>query len=137
MYDDLIMDHIKNARNYRTLDAVDEPVVGINPLCGDEVMIYLEIDGERISDIAFQCSCCGISMASASMMTEMVKGSGLARARQTVHDLLALLQEQTEPRGPHAEEQLALLDTVRRFPARLQCATLAWSTLEGALAAHE
>ena len=137
MYDDLIMDHIKNARNYRVLDSVEQPEVGTNPLCGDEVLIYLEIDAERITDIAFQCSCCGISMASSSMMTEMVKGSGLEQARRTVRDLIAMLQQQSAPRGPHADAQLALLDTVRKFPARLQCATLAWSTLERALAAHE
>jgi nitrogen fixation NifU-like protein len=137
VYDDLIMDHIKNARNYRAIDAVESPEVGSNPLCGDEMLIYLEVDGERISDIAFQCSCCGISMASASMMTEMVKGSRVDEARRTVRDLLALLREQADPQGPHADAQLALLDTVRKFPARLQCATLAWSTLERALAADE
>ena len=74
MYDDIVMDHIKNARNCRVLDDADRRIEGRNPLCGDELLIFLKVADERIDDLAFQCSCCGISMASASMMTSAVKG---------------------------------------------------------------
>jgi len=137
VYDDLIMDHIKNARNYRVLDDVDPPEVGINPLCGDEVRLYVRLEAGRIADIAYQCSCCGISMASASIMTEMVQGRQRADAERTAGHVLAML-EQGGPLAPQsaAEEQSALLDTVRRFPTRVQCASLPWSTLQRALAEH-
>jgi nitrogen fixation NifU-like protein len=133
-YDDLIMDHIKNARNYRAPEVFDHRASGVNPLCGDEMLVYVKLDGDRIADAAFQCTCCGISMASASAMTELVKGVTVADARRELRDFLAVLKSPAEAPSPAlGAEKLALIDTVRKFPARVRCAMLPWVTLEGAL----
>jgi nitrogen fixation protein NifU and related proteins len=135
-YDDLIMDHIKNARNYRVLDDANRRCHGSNPLCGDEVDVYLKVgrDG-RIEEAAFQCSCCGISMASASMMTENVKGLGVAEARNRARAVIAFINARIDSNEPAADEmQRVLVATVQEFPARKQCAALPWITLEAALA---
>jgi SUF system NifU family Fe-S assembly protein len=79
-YDDVILDHIRNARNYRMPESVSREIRGSNVLCGDELALYLRMDGGCIVDISFQCSCCGLSMASASVMTEIVKGKGIGEA---------------------------------------------------------
>lgn len=133
-YDDLVMDHIKNARNYRVLDGADRHSHGSNPLCGDEVDIYLRMAGGRIEDAAFQCSCCGISMASASMMTESIKGSSAGEAGTRARALIALIDAQADHPHEGADDmQRALLATVLEFPARKRCAVLPWITLEAAL----
>jgi nitrogen fixation NifU-like protein len=80
-YDELIMDHIRNARNYRVLTDASHDAAGSNPLCGDEMRVYIRIDGRRIADAAFQCTCCGISMASASIMTTMLIGAATNEAQ--------------------------------------------------------
>jgi len=133
-YDDLVMDHIKNARNYRAPEVFDHRASGVNPLCGDEMLVYVRLEGERIADVAFQCTCCGISMASASAMTELIKGETVADARRELRDFVTALRSPGEA-AAHAlsAEKLALIDTVRRFPARVRCAMLPWVTLEGAL----
>src|SRR5262245_60309148 len=134
-YDDLIMDHIKNARNYRVLDDANRRSHGSNPLCGDEVDVYLRVDRDLIEDAAFQCNCCGISMASASMMTENVKGCSAGEARDRVRAVVALINAHADSAAPAADEmQRALLATVQEFPARKRCAALPWITLEAALA---
>ncbi|MGH8667352.1 MAG: Fe-S cluster assembly sulfur transfer protein SufU [Burkholderiales bacterium] len=134
MYDDLVMEHIKNARNYRVLDDAERIAVGTNPLCGDEVRLYLDLKDERIADLAFQCSCCGISMASASILTETVKGAPVEDARQMIVDFVAMLEDPaTQPAATTRVEWIAMLDTVRRFPARARCALLPWTTAADAL----
>jgi nitrogen fixation NifU-like protein len=134
-YDDFIMDHIKNARNFRALDDADRHAHGSNPLCGDEIDVYLRMDSDRIYDAAFQCTCCGVSMASASMMTESIRGRSIAEALSRARSLLAQMNAPAElgPEQPD-EMQRALLTTVREFPARARCAALPWITLEAALA---
>lgn len=134
LYDDLIMDHIKNARNYRVLEDDACRATGTNPLCGDEMLVYLKMNGERIADIAFQCTCCGISMASASMMTDMVKGRLAEEARRVVREIVTMVESRTHPAiDDMSAERLALLETVRKFPTRAGCAALAWTTLQDAL----
>jgi nitrogen fixation NifU-like protein len=133
VYDDLVMDHIKNARNYRVLDDADRRAEGTNPMCGDQMLVYLKLDGERLSDLAFQCTCCGISMASASMMTEAMKGAAVEDAIRSARELIAMLESGAEPAGPEPVERLAMIDTVKRFPARTRCAVLPWRTLAEAL----
>jgi nitrogen fixation NifU-like protein len=138
-YDDLIMDHIRNARNYRAPEVFDRQASGVNPLCGDEMLVYVKLEGDRIADAAFQCTCCGISMASASAMTELVKGETVADARRELRDFVSALRSPGQA-ASHAlaSEKLALIDTVRKFPARVRCAILPWVTLEGALSGeHE
>ena len=134
LYDDLIMEHIKHARNYRALKRAHRRATGFNPLCGDEMTLYLGVRGGRIDDIAFQCTCCGISRASASIMTELLRGREPAEAREQVRAFMALLDDRAHPAQPRpTQEQEALLATARKFPSRVRCATLPWSTLARAL----
>ena len=134
IYDDLIMDHIKNARNYRVLEGADRSVRGVNPLCGDEVSISLNFAQERIEDIAFQCTCCGISMASASILGESVMGMAAGDVKNLLREFVGLLNQRADPESHGADSpQRALLATVREFPVRTRCAMLPWLTLEAAL----
>ena len=133
-YDDLIMDHIKNARNYRVLDDATHNANGSNPLCGDELAVFLRLSGDRIADVAFQCTCCGISMASASIMTESVRGKTSVDVQAWLTEFVAALDARgdAEP-AQTAPAHRALLKTVERFPARTRCAILPWITLKAAL----
>ena len=133
-YDVLVMDHIRNARNYFVLDDENRKAIGANPLCGDELTVYLRIEHDCVEKIAFQCACCGIAMASASIMTEMVKKQDTTRARMLLRAFLAMLSNRTHSRVHGVtREQLAILETVRKFPSRSGCAALPWTTLERAL----
>ena len=136
-YDDLVMDHIRNARNYRPLDAADRRSHGVNPLCGDEVDVYLRIERDRVAEAAFQCACCGISMASASMMTERITGLSAREAGAEAAAVIGLINEGADP-AAHAGDAMrsALAATVREFPARARCAALPWVTLQAALASR-
>ena len=132
-YDDLVMDHIRNARNYRVPDDANRQSQGSNQLCGDEVTVYLKLHADRVEDAAFQCSCCGISMASASMLTESIVGLTTAEARSHARLVIDQLAARTSADAPRDERVEALLATVREFPTRAGCATLPWITLEAAL----
>jgi nitrogen fixation NifU-like protein len=133
-YDELIMDHIKNARNYRVLTDASHGAAGSNPLCGDEMRVYIRMDGHRIADVAFQCTCCGISMASASIMSVMLIGKHRDEARLLLGEFTAMVKERKAAAcGPISAEWRALRDTLIRFPARVRCAVLPWTTLEQAL----
>ena len=133
-YDDLIMDHIRNARGYHALDDATHNANGSNPLCGDELTVYLRLDGDRIEDVSFQCTCCGISMASASIMTASVKGKRTNEVRVLLRRFAANLTARADPVSHGADPmQHALLKTVQEFPARTRCAVLPWITLEAAL----
>ncbi len=136
LYDDVIMDHIKNARNYRQIENADRSVEGFNPLCGDTLTVYLRLHDSRIEDASFQCSCCGISMASASIMTEHVKGKTRDEAQASIGALIDVLAHVSEPEQIDAQtapSHLAVLNAVRDFPSRVECAALAWNTLASAL----
>jgi nitrogen fixation NifU-like protein len=133
LYDGLILDHIKNARNYRALEPADRVAEGVNPLCGDSFTIYVQLDGETIRDAGFQCSCCGISMASASVMTEAVKGRTVTQTRELYRRFTALLSEADTPHDAEDMGEVAVLAVVRDFPSRRNCAALAWHTLIAAL----
>lgn len=133
-YDDLILDHIKNARNYRALEAASCRANGSNPLCGDELTVYLKIEGGRIEDVAFQCTCCGISMASGSIMTERVRGKSAADARALLRAFVAALNDPAGSASFAADPALrAVMQTVSKFRSRTRCAALPWVTLEAAL----
>jgi nitrogen fixation protein NifU and related proteins len=137
LYDDVILDHIKNARNYRALEHADRATEGVNPLCGDTFTVYVQLDGEVIRDASFQCSCCGISMASASVMTEEVKGKTVAQARELHRRFIALLSDAAGPEAADDMGEVAVLSVVRDFPSRRNCAALAWHTLAAALEGRE
>ena len=134
-YDEFIMDHIRNARNYRALPDASHHAAGINPLCGDEMTVYARIARDRVADVAFQCACCGISMASASVMTDLVKTMQLADAQFMLRTFIAALNSDVATAGHGiADGRVAILQTVRALPGRRQCAALPWRTLDAALA---
>jgi len=134
LYQELIIDHSKRPRNFRVLAGADRKAEGFNPLCGDQVTVYLELDNGRIKNIGFQGKGCAISTASASVMTETLKGKTLAEAEALFgifHDLVM----GKPPAGGKAPElgKLAVFSGVSEFPVRVKCATLAWHTLNAAL----
>lgn len=132
-YDPFMLDHIKNARNYRAIDAASHRAAGVNPLCGDELKVYASIVNDRIKDVGFQCSCCGISMASTSVMTEAVKSHSVDEARAAARAFIAAMSDEAADVEKLSAPQRALLDAVRALPARRKCAALGWLTLEAAL----
>jgi nitrogen fixation NifU-like protein len=133
-YDDLIMDHIRNARNYFVPEGGHEVASGSNPLCGDELTVYVKRAQSRIESVAFQCTCCGVSMASASIMSELVRGMSVHEAHAMLDAFRATLLAREDPGAANiTPEQRALIETVKRFPSRNVCAALPWQILEGAL----
>jgi nitrogen fixation protein NifU and related proteins len=132
LYRDVILDHNRRPRNFGALEPADASVEGFNPMCGDRLTLRLRMADDRISDIRFEGQGCAISTASASLMTEAVKGRTRSEALQLfdrVHELL------TDDAAPDAEElgKLAALSGVRGYPARVKCASLCWHTLASAL----
>ena len=132
LYNDVIMDHIKNARNFRALDDATSQARGVNPLCGDTFTVYLRAASDRIEEASFQCECCGISMASASIMTQAVRGKTPAEARSLFREFEQMLRGTGTHSGDESDE-LAVLQLIREFPSRVNCALLAWKTLDAAL----
>jgi nitrogen fixation NifU-like protein len=131
------MDHIKNARNYRVLEDAQNTIKGSNPLCGDEVVLYLKVGIDQIEDISFQCTSCGISMASASIMTEYVKGQSTTETIKSIWAFIALLNDRSV--FPIVADDIRLqpiVETVRHAKSRVGCAVLAWNTLESALRSY-
>jgi nitrogen fixation NifU-like protein len=134
LYNDAILDHIKNARNFGELAGANRKAHGINPLCGDTFDVYARVEGDRVVEAAFQCECCGISMASASIMTDAVKGKTVTEAKALYRNLEKLLRNAHAASDAQAvAEQLPLLELIREFPSRVNCALLGWHTLEAAL----
>jgi nitrogen fixation protein NifU and related proteins len=131
-YDAIIMDHIRNARNYRVPENATGRANGLNPMCGDDLTVYVRIEQGVLRDVAFQCSCCGVSMASASIMTAMTTGLRTSEAAALLERWVAAIHAGGAPAGADPG-QLAIVDTVRQHPARLRCAILPWRTLAGAL----
>lgn len=132
LYQELILDHNKSPRNFRAMADPDLHANGFNPLCGDKLQLFLKTDSDVITDISFQGEGCAISTASASLLTEQLKGKTLAQARElftVVHSMLTQPQASTQPLG-----KLQVLVGVKAFPARVKCASLAWHTLDAALA---
>lgn len=137
LYQEVILDHGKRPRNFGKPDAFDRSADGHNPLCGDRMTIYLTLDGDTVTDVRFDGAGCAISTASASMMTQMLKG----KKREEVETLFAAFREMVTGDGTVDEEglgKLAIFAGVRDFPVRIKCATLAWHTIRAALAGgHE
>lgn len=134
LYQDIILDHNKNPRNCRKLAHPTHTADGHNPLCGDEVTVYLHIANGRVIDVSFTGQGCAISKASASLMTTVVKGLTLKElSRQTARVYELLTGETDHDASLEKLGDLAALSGVRRFPARIKCATLAWHALEAGL----
>ena len=134
LYRDVILDHNRHPRNFGVLPGDAARAEGNNPLCGDRLTVSVQLEGERVADIRFEGKGCAISTASASLMTEAVKGRDRASVRQLFDQMHALL---TQPDAAPAATlgKLAALSGVREFPARVKCASLCWHTLNAALAA--
>jgi nitrogen fixation NifU-like protein len=132
LYQEVILDHHKKPRNFRRPAEANRSAVGYNPLCGDKVTVYLQLEDGRVKDIGFQGSGCAISTASASLMTESVKGKTPAEAEALFHRFQDLVRGEAPADGPGLGK-LAVFAGVREFPVRVKCATLAWHTLRSAL----
>jgi len=132
LYDDVIMDHIKHARNYGEMAEATGKADGVNVLCGDNLTVYVRVEGDILCEAAFKCECCGISMASASIMTELVAGKTVAEAKHIAADLLESFSEEHPEHDAHYGKA-AVLGIVRDFPSRRNCASLAWVALNAAL----
>ncbi|MFZ3186355.1 MAG: SUF system NifU family Fe-S cluster assembly protein [Pseudomonas sp.] len=135
LYQEVIIDHGRHPRNFRALKGATHTAEGFNPLCGDQLRIYLKLTDGLIADIAFQGSGCVISQASASLLTQAVKGQKPEQALALFDRVHGLLTEGPNAKVPPAElGKLAVLAGVWEFPVRVKCATLAWHTLRSALA---
>ena len=133
LYSDVILDHIRNARNFRELGDANRKAQGLNPLCGDTFTVYARIEGDRVAEASFQCECCGISMASASVMTEAIKGRTVGEARSLYRHFELMLKAPAGVPQSGDNGQLAVLALIREFPSRVNCALLGWQTLDAAL----
>ena len=132
LYQEVILDHNRRPRNFRVLENATHQAEGYNPLCGDRLSLFLALDGDVITDVGFQGSGCAISKASASLMTDRLKGSSVAEARALFGRFHTMV---TTPPDVEVEDlgKLSALAGVREFPVRIKCASLAWHTLKAAL----
>ena len=133
LYQVVILDHNRRPHNFRAIDAASAKQEGYNPLCGDRLTLYLTLDGDLIKDVAFQGSGCAISKASASLMTDAVKGKTVAEARDLFEQFHAMIT--SDPGTPPSDlGKLSVFAGVREFPTRIKCASLAWHTMKAAVA---
>jgi nitrogen fixation NifU-like protein len=135
LYQEVILDHNKKPRNRGRLDDADHEAKGDNPLCGDQLTLYLKMDGDRVSEIRFEGRGCAISVASASLMTETITGKSQGEIEalyESFHDLLTGDPSVAAEAGAELGK-LRVFEGVREFPVRVKCATLAWHTLKAAL----
>ncbi len=134
LYQEIILDHYKRPRNFGVIDNADAVAEEENPYCGDHIIVHIKTDGEKITDIRFSGKGCAISQASASMMTEKVKGMKIEEALKFAEDFRKMMRGE-KPFPPEGElEDLDALRGVREFPIRVKCATLAWDLLQRSLA---
>lgn len=132
LYQEVILDHNKRPRNFGELEGADRHADGYNPLCGDRLAVYVNLDGDVITDVSFLGSGCAISKASASLMTDAVKGKTLSEAQQLFEQFHRMVTESEMPVDVDSLGKLAVLAGVRDYPTRVKCASLAWHTLRAA-----
>jgi nitrogen fixation protein NifU and related proteins len=138
LYQQVILDHNKKPRNFKVISPADREQEGYNPLCGDQLILYLKLKGNVIEDVGFQGSGCAISKASASMMTTAVKGKTKEEAEVLFDEFHRMVKGELNPDAdPHNLGRLTILAGVREFPARVKCASLSWHTLRAALEGKE
>lgn len=133
LYRDIIVDHNRQPRNFGKIEHADAQADGHNPLCGDKLTVYLKMNGDRIEDVKFSGSGCAISVASASLLTEAVKGKTIAEVDHLFNEVHDVLTHHDAPIDTASLGKLAALTGVRDFPARVKCASLSWHTLNAAL----
>ncbi len=138
LYQQIILEHNKKPRNFKVLESANAYSLGKNPLCGDQFALYAKLDEhDQIEDIGFQGDGCAISKASASLMTNAVKGKSRKEALEMMDEFQKLLTGQLDDSQPHHLGRLTILSGVREYPVRVKCATLAWHTLAAALKGQE
>jgi nitrogen fixation protein NifU and related proteins len=133
LYQEVILDHNRKPRNFREMDDADHKVEGRNPLCGDEITLWLRLDGDKVGDVSFKGSGCAVSKSSASLMTAAIKGKSVEETRQLFekfHDMITGRMPEAERAGMGS---LAALGGVSKFPLRVKCASLAWHAMKSAL----
>ena len=138
LYQEIILDHGKNPRNLRKTDNFNKDAKGHNPLCGDKVHVYLKLnENKKVEDISFEGEGCAISMASASIMTDLVKGKEENEVKEIVSDFLKMIKEKDEIKtnllNDDEKTKLMCLSGVKQYPMRVKCATLSWHTLTSAI----
>ena len=138
LYQEIILEHGKNPRNLGKTENFNKDAKGHNPLCGDKVHVYLKLNADKkVEDISFEGSGCAISMASASIMTDLFKGKDEFEVREIVKDFLDMIKEKPELRTKKLKEdertKLMCLSGVKQYPMRVKCATLSWHTLTSAI----
>ena len=138
LYQEIILDHGKNPRNLRKTENFNKDAKGHNPLCGDKVHVYLKLnENKKIEDISFEGQGCAISMASASIMTDLVKGKEEFEVKEIVNDFLDMIKEKDELNNNILQDddktKLMCLSGVKKYPMRVKCATLSWHTLTSAI----
>lgn len=135
LYQELVVEHKRAPRNFGSLDSLTHQARGHNPQCGDDLRVELKVEGERLSDLRFNGQGCAICIASASMMTEALKGARVDEAQQLQRRFRAVLTGQLEPEAAGLGKLVSLAG-VRRYPSRIKCALLGWHALMHALAEH-
>ena len=138
LYQEIILEHGKNPRNFGKTHEFNKEAKGHNPLCGDNVHVYLKLNGQKIvEDISFEGSGCAISMASASIMTDLIKGKNEHEAKAIVEDFLGMIKENPDLKSEYLKEdektKLMCLSGVKQYPMRVKCATLSWHTFTSAM----
>ena len=138
LYQEIILDHGKNPRNLRKTENFNKDAKGHNPLCGDKVHVYLKLnENKKLEDISFEGQGCAISMASASIMTDLLKGKEEKDVKEIVYDFLEMIKEKDEIKTKLLKEdektKLMCLSGVKQYPMRVKCATLSWHTLTSAI----
>ena len=138
LYQEIILEHGKNPRNLRKTDNFNKDAKGYNPLCGDKVHIYLKLDEKKkVEDASFEGSGCAISMASASIMTDLVKGKEVKEVKEIINDFLGMIKEKPGLKSDKLKDEektkLMCLSGVKQYPMRVKCATLSWHTLTSAI----
>ncbi len=138
LYQEIILDHGKNPRNLRKTENFNKDAKGYNPLCGDKVHIYLKLDeNKKVQDISFEGQGCAISMASASIMTDLIKGKEEQEVKEIIKDFLEMIKEKDQLNNQILEQnektKLMCLSGVKKYPMRVKCATLSWHTLTSAI----
>ena len=134
LYQQVILDHNKKPRNFHKLENANHSAEGYNPLCGDQLKVYLHVEDDQVKEVSFEGSGCAISKASASMMTQAVKGKTKAEAETLFNEFHRMATgELDEENEPNQLGKLTIFAGVREFPARVKCATLSWHTMHAAL----
>ena len=138
LYQDIILEHGKSPRNLGKCEGYSHTAKGYNPLCGDKVHVYLKLDtGKKVENLTFEGDGCAISLASASIMTELVKGKSFEEAKEIMNAFLNMIKNTSEIQSNHLDEdqktKLMSLSGVKQFPMRVKCATLSWHTLFSAM----